>query len=174
MTLQFELRRDDVIAFSQAYHAGSPTYQKVRSRSRWALPLLMGVIGVIQSLESGFEMSRTLFYAAASIAWFVLYPKRFDTNARKYAEKALAEPGYSRTLGPCTLTLNDEGLHSTSPMGSSSFNWDAVSHATLTADYLYIFLSGPIGYPIQIADIGRDVAEQVLAFVNQHKESSAA
>lgn len=170
MTLQFELRREDVIAFSHAYHAGSPTYQKVRSRTRWALPLLMMAIGVVQSLESGFETSRVVFYGVFSAAWFVLYPKRFDRNARKYAEKALAEPGYSKTLGPCTLTLNDEGLHSTSPMGSSSFNWDAVSHATLTDAYLYIFLSGPIGYPIQTADIGRDVAEQVLAYVNQHKQ----
>ncbi len=170
MTLQFEFRREDLLAFTKAYHAESPTYQKVRSRSRWALPLIMLVMGVIQSLESGFEMSRAVFYTAFSIAWFVLYPKWFDRNAQKYAEKASAESGYSKTLGPCTLTLSDEGLHSISAVGTSTFKWDAVSRATLTDDYLYIFLSGPLGYPIRIADIGRDVAEQALALVNQHLE----
>ncbi|MCF7785173.1 MAG: YcxB family protein [Prosthecobacter sp.] len=170
MTLQFEFRREDILAFTQAYNAESPTYLKARSRTRWALPLLLVVIGVIQSLESGFQMSRAVCYTAVSIAWFVFYPKRFDSRAQKYAEKASAEPGYSKTLGPCTLTLSDEGLHSISAIGTSTFKWDAVSRATLTADYLYIFLSGPLGYPIRIADIGRDVAEQALALVNQHME----
>jgi lysylphosphatidylglycerol synthetase-like protein (DUF2156 family) len=170
MTLQFEFRREDILAFTKAYNAESPTYLKARSRTRWALPLLMLVIGVVQSLESGFQMSRAVFYTAVSIAWFVLYPKRFDNRVQKYAEKASAESGYSKTLGPCTLTLNDEGLHSISSIGTSSFKWDAVSRATLTEDYLFIFLSGPIGYPIQIADIGKDAAERAIALVNEHKQ----
>ncbi len=170
MTLQFQFRKEDILAFTRAYNAASPAYQKIRSRTRWALPLVMVVIEVIQTSESGFETARALFYAAMSIAWFVLYPRRFDKNAEKYAEKASAESGYSKTLGPCTLTLSDEGLHSISAIGTSTFNWDAVSRATLTDDYLFIFLSGPIGYPIRIADIGRDVAEQALALVNEHMQ----
>ena len=168
MTLSFQMRREDVLEFSRAYHATSPTYQRTRTRARWALPILMVVVWTILTLETGFEVFRTVFYALFSLAWFIFYPKRFDQRVQKYAERTLSEPGHSKSLGPCTLTLSDEGLSSTSQMGTSSFAWDAVSRSSLSDTYLIIFLSGPLGYPIQIADIGRASAEQAHAFVQQH------
>lgn len=168
MTLQFQLRREDVVAFNQAFYATSPTYVKTRARIRWVVPVLMTLFEVILTREQGFAWPRTLFFAVIAVAWFLLYPRRFDARVRRYAEKTLAEPACARMLGTYTLTLTDEGLHAVWPMGTSTYTWEAVTDVRLTDDYLLLFL-GAVGYPIQIADIGREAAEQAFAFANQHR-----
>jgi hypothetical protein len=42
----------------------------------------------------------------------------------------------------------------------------------MDADYLYIFLSGPLGYPIRIAEIGQDAAQRAHDFVAERIELS--
>jgi hypothetical protein len=133
----------------------------------------MGVLAAVlfergHALDRGFDLSLALFLGAIAVGWYLLYPKWLDLYLRKFTEKFLTEPGGAKMLGPCTLTLTDEGLHSVSPMGTSTFSWDAVTDVRLSSDYLHLFL-GAVGYPIQIADIGREVAEQAFAFVSQHR-----
>lgn len=41
----------------------------------------------------------------------------------------------------------------------SNFYWPSVDKALLTETHLFIFLAGPIGYPIPIADVGQDDAQ---------------
>lgn len=116
MTLQFQLRREDVVAFNQAFYDTSPTYQKVRARTRWAMPLVMALLELVLTMEDGFQWPRSLFFGAIALGWFLAYPKRFDARVRKYAEKTLAEPAFARMLGAYTLTLTNEGLHAVWPM----------------------------------------------------------
>lgn len=168
MTLQFQIRREDAVACTLAFYATSPTYLKTRARLRWAGPVLMAVLEMMLWRENGFQWPYTLFFGAIAVGWLLVYPRRFDAIVRKYAEKTVAEPAYARMLGPCTLALTPEGLQSVSPMGASTFAWDAVTDVRLTSDYLHILL-GALGYPIQIADIGREAAEQAFALVNEHR-----
>lgn len=50
--------------------------------------------------------------------------------------------------------------------------WITQARRIFHADYLHLFL-GAIGYPIQIADIGQEAAEQAFAFANQHRSQRA-
>lgn len=174
MTLQFQLRREDALAFSKAYHASSPTYLRTRNRSRWMLPALMALLWIVLTWTSGFELFRTVVYALVSVVWFLFYPKRFDLNVQRYAEKTLAEPGFEKTLGDYTLTLSPEGIHSSYHLGAGLFRWEALDRAELTDDHLMLFLTGAQGFPIRISEIGREAAEQVMELVRQYEQEAGA
>ena len=84
------------------------------------------------------------------------------------------DPRYGRfdeNFGECELTLSDSGLHSIAPSGESKFHWASVDRTLLTDTYLFIFLNGPIGYPIPISEIGRDSALAAYKYVTQHIET---
>ena len=46
------------------------------------------------------------------------------------------------------VTLNDDGITSSSLIGEAKYSWSAVNRVLLTADHLLIFLAGPPGYPL--------------------------
>lgn len=172
MTLQFQIRREDAVAFNLAFFALSPTYQKTLVRMRWGLSLFFAVCEVVLTLINGFDLTHALYTSTFAVGWFLLYPKLFYASIRKNTEKVLAEIGPAR-LGPYTLTLTDEGLHAVWPLGTITCSWENVTNVCLNKDYLLIFL-GAIGYPIQVADIGREAAEQAFALVNEHRSRRSA
>ena len=100
-----------------------------------------------------------------SFAWWLLYPRWFDAQIRSHAKKQMAESSYSKSLGAYELQLLDEHLHSTSQLGSGIYTWSGVDRVAMDSDYLFIFLSGPLGYPIRIAEIGHDTAQRAHDFV---------
>jgi hypothetical protein len=42
----------------------------------------------------------------------------------------------------------------------------------MDSDYLYIFLSGPLGFPIRISEIGQDTAQRAHDFVSNRIDLS--
>jgi hypothetical protein len=105
------------------------------------------------------------FIGVFSFAWWLFYPRRFDARIRAHAKKQMAESSYAKSLGAIELHLLNEHLHSTGPLGSSTYSWSGVDRVTLDSDYLTIFLSGPLGYPIRIAEIGQEAAQRAHDFV---------
>ena len=58
------------------------------------------------------------------------------------------------------LKISDQFLICDSPTGYSEYRCDAVDRATMTDEYLFIFLAGPTGFPIRIAGVGSSVAAE--------------
>ncbi|MEZ5385052.1 MAG: YcxB family protein [Prosthecobacter sp.] len=173
MTLNFQMRREDVLAFSREYHAASPTYQRTRTRVRFMLPVIMLCLWLFVLATSGFKWISTIIYLGVALLWFILYPARFDRRVQRYAEKTIDEPSYSKSLGPCELTLSEAGLHSKTNSGESTFYWSAVDRVLLTDSYCFIFLTGPIGYPIPIADVGLEAAKDAYDYALAHRATTA-
>ncbi len=169
MTLNFQMRREDVLAFSREYHAASPTYQRARTRVRFMLPAVMLCFWLFTLATGIFDWTRTIIYLGVAVLWFFLYPARFDRRVQRYSEKTIEEESYSKSLGPCELTLSESGLHSKSNTGESTFYWSSVDRVLLTDSYLFIFLTGPIGYPIPIADVGQDAAKAAYDYALSHR-----
>jgi len=46
--------------------------------------------------------------------------------------------------------------------------WSSVDRARMTDAYLFIFLTGPIGYPVPITDVGEDAAKAAYDFAVSH------
>jgi hypothetical protein len=171
MTLRFQMGRDDVLEFSRQYHIASPTYRRTRMRVRWMLPIIMTALWALTISRSGFEWTSTSIFIGVGLLWFFFYPARYDRNVQKYCEKTIDEGSYHKNFGQCELTLSESGLRSIAPSGESKFPWASVDRTLLTDTYLFIFLNGPIGYPIPISDIGRESALAAYEFVTQHIET---
>lgn len=171
MTLQYQMRREDVLAFTREYHAASPTFRRTQTRVRLMLPIIMVILLIIITTRSGFDWTAVVIFPSLGLLWFFLYPAQFARNVERYCEKAIDEGSYSKNFGPCELTLSNEGLYDKSPSGESRFHWSAVDRVLLTDNYLFIFLNGPIGYPIPIADVGNEAARAALEYVNSHISS---
>lgn len=116
-------------------------------------------------------MAIPIFFGAFGFAWWLLYPRRFDAQIRAHAKKQMGESSYSKNLGPYELQLLDEHLRSTSPLGSSTYAWTGVDRVAMDSGYLYIFLSGPLGYPIRISEIGQHAAQRAYNFVSERISS---
>jgi len=168
MTLNFQTCREDVLAFNREYHETSPTYRRTRTRVRLMLPVLMLVLWVFTTSSSGFDWTSTVIFIGGGLLWFLLYPARFDKRVSKYVERVMEEGSHSKCLGPCELTLAEDGLHSKSVTGQSMYLWSSVDRAVMTDAYLFIFLAGPVGYPIPISDVGADAAKAAYYFVLNH------
>ena len=165
MILNFQIRREDALAFSREYYAASPTYRRTRTRVRFMLPVVMLCLWLFTLAISGFDWTGTIIFLGPAVLWLFLYPARFDRRVQRYAEKAIDEGSNSKSLGPCALTLSESGLHSKSNTGESTFYWSSVDRVLLTDSHLFIFLAGPIGFPIPIADVGRDAAKAAYDYV---------
>lgn len=159
ITLNFTIRAQDVLALAREYRKISPTFQRMRTRVRLMVPLMVLAIWGISLYAKGFSWAQTLVFALVAALWFLFYPARFDRNAEKYQAKVLKEEGHNKGLGPCELVLSAEGLRSRGPLGQSTYYWDAVEGVWLTDSHLLILLSGGVGYPVQVAEIGMEVAE---------------
>lgn len=167
MTLRFTLTDADALAFTERYLRDSDSHQAMRTRARWSLPCLLVAMASYYAWRDGLSVVIPIFFGTFGFAWWIFYPRRFDARVRTHAKKQMEESSYSKNLGPYELQLLDEHLHSTSPIGSSTYAWTSVDRVTMDADYLYIFLSGPLGYPIRIAEVGQHAAQRAYSFVSE-------
>jgi hypothetical protein len=95
-------------------------------------------------------------------------PPCYRWYIRWWAEQALGEACFQNAFGKYTLTLNHEGLASTSPLGESKFVWKAVDRVVLTPDHLLIMLAGSQGFPISRAQVPESTIHEVKEFVEAH------
>jgi len=163
------MQRQDVLAFTRAFYAASPTFRRAQVRVRVMLPAIMFLFWAFVTLTSGFSWFATAIYFGVALLWFLIYPSRYVRSVEKYSEKMIDEGSHGKSFGAYELTLSESGLHSTGPSGTSTFHWSAVDRATLTDSYLFIFLNGPIGYPIPIKDIGSEAARDAEAYIESHR-----
>lgn len=165
ITLEFDTQREDMLAFVQEYQRTSLTFQRLRTRARYGVPVLLAVIGCVLSFLSGFSWARTLVYLGVALLWFFLYPLRMDRTASKYIRKTLAEEGQAKAFGTYTLTLTATGLHSKGPLGEGTYYWDVVERVELTDTRLFIFLSGSMGWVVPVAQVGKEAAQAAYAAI---------
>ena len=120
----------------------------------------------------GFSLLATALFLGAMIAWYTLYPRRFDSRVRKHLKKQMQESGYANMFGSYEININDDHLASVGPTGDSKHKWNAVNRAELSEEYLFVFLSGPQGLPIPVNEIGVDAARQACDAINQNVKNA--
>jgi hypothetical protein len=167
MTLNFTLTETDALAFTERFHHDSKAHQAIRTRARWSLPLILLVIACFSTWRFGPLPASFAIFLIFSVAWWLFYPRWFDARVRALVKKQLSETSNIRNLGTYELQLLNEHLHSISPLGSSTYAWAGIDRVVMDSDYLYIFLSGPMGYPIRISEIGLDAAQRAHDFISE-------
>jgi hypothetical protein len=163
INLTFDIGRDDLIAFSQAFHDHSPSMKTAVRRAQFTLPALLVLIAAYSYLKHG-GISIVLPLSIGLI-WFFFYPAYFRRKILKATERMLKETSYQKSFGSYSVTLADDGIASKSPTGESKYKWEAVSRVQLTPDHLHIYLTGPVGYPIPRRQIGEEKIQEAKLFV---------
>ena len=171
MTLRFHMDREDALAFNQAYFTASPTYRRAQTRSRFLLPGIMVFLWILSTSGAGFRWSGTVIYLGIGLGWLLLFPVYYKRVLNKHWRAGIDEGSYGKNFGDYEVTLTEGGLESSSPAGKGSYHWSYVDRASLTDSHLFIFLSGPLGYPIPIRDIGQEAATAACEYINNRKRS---
>lgn len=168
MTIHYHMGREDVLALNQEFYRSSPSTRSTRFKVRVTLPAIMLAFWCFTTVTSGLNATTTGIYAAIAVLWYVLYPARFDRNVMKATERMLDEASFAKMLGPCELTLSEDGLRSKSALGESSYPWSSVERVCRTDAYVFIFLAGNQGYPIAISQVGADQAAAAYEVASRH------
>ena len=163
INLTFNIGRDDLIAFSQAYHDHSPSVKSAVRRAQLTLPAIMTIAAAYSYFKHG-GFSFVLFLCVG-LLWFLFYPAYLRRNILKATEKMLKETSYEKSFGSYSVTLADDGIASISPTGESKFKWEAVNRVQLTPDHLHIYLTGPMGYPMPRKQICEEKIQEAKLFV---------
>jgi len=167
MILNFDLNENDALALTERYLQGSKSHQKLKTRLRWGLPLLLALMACFYTWRDGFSWFTASLCGGVAFIWWLFYPRGFDSRIRAAARKQMKESSYAKSLGPYEVELLNEHLRSQSPMGSSTYDWSGVDRVEMDEEYLYIFLSGPFGYPIRISEIGGADAQSAFDFISE-------
>ena len=167
MKLTFNVSEPETLAMTEQFYKDSPSHQRIRNRTRWTLPLILVPIVILFTLRFGFALPSIAVFAVGIVAWIVIAPHRFDARIRRYALNQMKESSFAKSFGKYTIQINDEHLLSDGPTGHTEYNWDAVDRTILTDKYLFVFLSGPLGFPIKTIDVGSEEAIKAHGRIQQ-------
>jgi hypothetical protein len=169
MTLQFTMTESDALAFTERFLRDSKSHQAIRSWVRWVATCLFLTTAVYYAWKYSVRGGPWLIFAGVfgflAIAWCLFYLRLFDASVLKLARKQLRESSHAKALGAYEVQLLDEHLQSKSPLGLNIFAWTAVDRVVMDSEHLFIFLAGPMGYPIRISEIGQEAAQRAHDFV---------
>lgn len=129
-------------------------------------------IVLLFSFQFGLSWPSSLVFLIGVSGWFVIAPKLFDAQMRRNAMQQMRESSYAKSFGRYTLHVSDANLVSDGPAGHANYNWNSVDRVVLSDDHLFVFLSGPMGYAIRIADVGGEVALRAYNVIQQHIAAS--
>ncbi|MCC9640980.1 YcxB family protein [Rhodopirellula sp. JC740] len=172
MNLSFNVTKQDCIAFTEQFYKDSPSYQRLRNRTRWIFPLFLIPVMLFFALQFGLTVPSTAVFLIGFVGWIWIAPKRFDARVRRYTEQQMRESSYEKLYGDYTIRINNDNLRSDGPTGQTDYKWNAVDRVATTDDYLFVFLSGPTGFPISKEQVGHEEAQ--LAYDKLRQLVSAA
>ncbi len=167
MTLTFNVSEPETLAMTEQFYKDSPSHQRIRNRTRWSVPLLLLPVMILFTLQFGVSLPSTAVFAIGIIGWFFIAPHRFDARIRRYAINQMKESSYAKSFGKYEIQITDQHLVSHGPTGHTEYNWDAVDRTILTDDYLFVFLSGPSGFPIKTTEVGAEDAKKAHGRIQQ-------
>lgn len=159
MELTFTVSERESLALTEQFYKDSPLHQRARNRTRWTLPLILLPILVVFIAQFGFAVLPTTVFLLGAVGWFLLSPKLFDARVKRYAKQQMRESSYAKSLGDYRIQIDDTKLVSEGPTGYTEYRWDAVDRVVLTEEFLFIFLSGPMGLVISIKQVGTERAK---------------
>ena len=172
MKLTFTLSEPEALAMTEQFYKESPSHQRIRNRTRWALPILLLPIVLLFTWQFGLDLPSVAVFLTGMIGWFIVAPQRFDAKVRRYAQSQMKESSYAKSFGEYSIQINDDHLISDGPTGHTEYNWNGVDRSVLTDGYLFVFLAGPSGFPIKTSDIGIENARLAHCRIQQLIETA--
>ena len=170
MTLHYTLDRESLTALHEAGFRYSRPHRQSREWLRWTLILFAIAFWFLRVANDGLG-ARDLPAVTALCLLLLLIALNLRRTLDLACRIKLRMPEFGKNYGPATLTLDDGGLHATTPAGSRHHRWNMITHAELTRDHLFIFPWPSVdGFAIRVAEIGPEAAELARDYVLEHRD----
>ncbi|MDF2531897.1 MAG: hypothetical protein K0Q65_1478, partial [Clostridia bacterium] len=108
LIVEYELTKEDYIAFNMHHIDHSPTIKRSLFVQRYVVALVFLAFPFIFSNISGAPLLLSLMvYGAIFIAWIIYYPRYFMTTTKKRILKMIDEGSSDNLFGPRSMTLTE-------------------------------------------------------------------
>ncbi len=148
MQADFEFTPDDHVAFVTIHNERSPTIRKQRRSLigvvvffMWALPALILLTTDKPILETAKAIRPLLVGAFGSVVFLLIFFPYLRWKVTRMTKRMLAEGQNTGLYGPCSLSIEANGLRETKPTGESSRNWSTVERVLVTDTHAFIYTS---------------------------------
>ena len=145
MSIDFEIWRDDLVAFTLFHHRNSPATRRQLLTAIVAVGL---IFSIILAFVVGYALHSPEFWllaAAIVIALAVVLPfygRIHEYRLKKIVERMYGEGRNLLIYGPRRVSLSPQFLNSSSPYTQSVTRWVAIERVVVSADAVYIYNSG--------------------------------
>ncbi|MHB9024424.1 MAG: YcxB family protein [Armatimonadota bacterium] len=160
MKLTYQLEAQDLVAFNLFHAAHSPLLRNQRWRQRFFFPIVYLLLAGVSLFVQAYAMSA--MFAVVSILWFLLAPGLLQRYYRSVITKYVHETVDDSLKDPVVLELGDDGIHSTSYLGQTVYNYSAVGEVGKDSEHTYIYIGKGMAL---VLPKDRIPAEQITAFV---------
>ncbi len=167
ISASFNVGKGDALALARHYYSRSPTVRKARLWGHLSVPVLMTLLAALIFYRDPSDSALAIPLLIVAAIWALLYPRYHSWYLLQTVEKMFKECSYQKAFGAYRVTLNDDGIASSSPIGEGKYSWSAVDRVSLTPDHLLIFLAGPQGYPIDRTQVPDTTIQQMKTFAEK-------
>lgn len=151
MKIEYNLMKEDYIAFNMHHIDTSPAIKRSLLIQRYGVSLVFLIVPFIFSHKSGVPWLLSLaVYGAIFLTWIIYYPKYFMYVTKKRVIRLIEEGGNSEIFGTYSIALTEEGVEQTSNSEESKSSWDTIQRIEETPDYIYIYISAANAYLVPI------------------------
>jgi hypothetical protein len=157
--IQYTLREQDLIAFSEhEVKADSPLNKQVK-RNSTTIPGILCTIALVYWFY--FEDVLTAFYVGVvGVAWGLLAPLYFRRDFRLKVRRQFSDEDLKRILGPYKLRVEKKALVEISPQGETRILWKDILRLELTKKYAFIYLDAHEALIVPLEKMShRDIVE---------------
>jgi hypothetical protein len=147
LKVEFNLTKDDYIAFNMYYLENSATIKRTLFIHRYFVSLVFLVLPFLLAAVSDVPfMIWLVLYGLAFILWIIFYPRYFMSITKKRIIKMIDEGKNSHMFGFRSITLTETGVEETKEHGESKTAWSSIEKVEELQDYLYIFVGSLNAY----------------------------
>lgn len=171
MKIEFNLTKDDYIAFNMHHIETSPTIRRSLLIQQYGVSVIFLIVPYFFSRISRAPMLASfIVYGAIFLAWILYYPKYFMHATKKRIIKLIDEGDNSAILGIHSITLTDEGIVQESRTGESKSTWGSVKRIDETSEHIYIFIGTVNAYLVPKRDFEGKI--HMEAFIDMLREKT--
>lgn len=170
MKLIYQLEPSDLVAFNEYHVAHSDLHKKQRRKHRIVVPIVYLVLSALLLIVDA--RIGSVLLAAFAIIWFLLSPRWLKRRYRKHFQKHVAETVGDSLKEPVTLELHDDGIHSASYLGQSTYKYSAVGQIVGNGIYTYVYIDKGMALVLPDDRISRDQIDTFVAEIKTRKESA--
>ena len=171
MKVEYDLTKEEYIAFNMHYIENSPTLKRSLFIQRYVVALVFLAFPFIFSKIFGAPMLLSfIVYGAIFVAWILYYPKYYMATTKKRILRMIDEGSNANLYGLRSMALTEVGVEEISEHGESRSSWNSIERIDETANHIYIFISSMNAYLVPIrAFEGRTQKDEFMEILKSKK-----